>query len=86
MELQEWLSGARNKSELLEARGLTEEEFDMQRAWSVANRKIIARKVSEEASKASGYDIQVDDREMVMLTPNEMAPQPTTETDEADPD
>jgi len=86
MELQEWLSGARNKSELLEARGLTEEEFDMQRAWSVANRKIIARKVSEEASKASGYDITVDDREMVMLTPNEMAPQPPTETDEADSD
>jgi hypothetical protein len=90
MELQEWLTGSRNKSELLEARGLTEEEFDMQRAWSVANRKIIARKVAEEATKASGFDIVIDDREMVLLTPNEpperVAETETQEDDGTDPD
>jgi len=74
MELDELVTGSRNLAEVLEARGLNEDEFLMKRAWSVANRKAIARKVSAEASAKYGVEVTVDDRDMFMLTANEMAP------------
>lgn len=73
MELEELRTGSRNLSEVLEARGLTEHQFLMTRAWSVANRKAIAAIVSEEASAKYGVPIEIEEREMFMLTPNEMA-------------
>ena len=79
MEIEEWRAGLRNTSEVTEARGLTEHEFYERRAREVANRKVIARRVSEEVSKESGYEITVEDREMAMLTPNEVAQQPATQ-------
>jgi hypothetical protein len=64
----------------------------MQRAWSVATRKAIARKVSDEASKKFGVEITVEDREMFMQTANEMgaqsepdAPEPPTTQDDDEP-
>lgn len=71
MELDELLTGSRNLSEILEARGLTEDEFLEKRAWSAAKRTAIAAKVSEEASKKFGIPIQIEKREMMMFTPNE---------------
>jgi hypothetical protein len=73
MELEEWRAGVRNTDEILEARGMTTDEFDERRARIIANRKVTARRISEEVSKSSGYEIQVEDREMAMLTPNEVA-------------
>lgn len=73
MELDQVITGTMNLSEVLEARGLNEDEFLMSRAWSVAKRKAIARQVSEEASKAYGVEVEVEDREMFMQTPNEMS-------------
>jgi hypothetical protein len=73
LELSELVTGSRNLSEVLEARGLTEDEFLMKRAWSVANRKAIAAIVSQEASAKYGVEIEIEDREMFMQTPNEMA-------------
>ena len=86
MEVEEWRAGLRNTDEITEARGITEEDFSRKRAWSIANRKIIARQVSEEASKTSGYEIVVDDREMAMLTPNEVSKSETLDASaESDP-
>ena len=88
MEVDEWRAGLRNTGEITEARGITEEEFELARAHSVARRKVIARQVSEEYTKSSGYEITVEDREMAMLTANEMAPaqQQTTNNDDEDSD
>ena len=93
MEVDEWRAGLRNTYEITEARGLTENEFYEKRAYEVAHRKVIARRVSEEVSKASGYEITVEDREMAMLTPNEMATnqaiplqEPPTPDDDEDSD
>lgn len=91
MELDELVTGSRNLSEVLEARGIVEEDFLTQRAWSVASRKAIARKVSQEASAKYGVEVEVEDREMFMQTANEMGspdpeelppPPPTTKDDE----
>ena len=76
MELDEVRTGTRNISEVLEARGLNEEEFITQRARSVWMRKYKAQKVAEEMNQKFGADIEVEDREMFMLTPNEMGEQP----------
>jgi hypothetical protein len=72
MEVDEWRAGLRNTDEITEARGLTEEEFYTKRAHSVALRKVIARQVSQDVSASSGFEIEVEDREMAMLTANEM--------------
>jgi hypothetical protein len=89
MELEEWRAGVRNTDEILEARGMTTDEFDMKRAWIIAKRKIISRQVSEEASAMSGYEIEIEDREMAMLTPNEVAekekPEPPDENQPSKP-
>ncbi len=96
MELDELVTGSRNLSEILEARGLTEDEFLEKRAWSAAKRKIVADRVAKEASKISGIPIKIEEREMMMLTPNEQSAQQmqlpledepsTTQDDEDDPD
>ena len=80
MEVEEWRAGLRNTDEILEARGLTTGEHDERRARIIGNRKVVARRVSEELSKSSGYEITIEDREMAMLTPNEVK-----EADAADP-
>lgn len=80
MEVEEWRAGLRNTDEIAEARGMTADELHRKRAYIVGSRKVIARQVSEELSKSSGYEITIEDREMAMLTPNDMAP-----TDSADP-
>jgi capsid protein len=72
----DWRAGLANTDEILEAKGMTEDEFYERRALGVARRKVIARRVSEEVSAESGYEITVEDREMAMLTPNEMGQQP----------
>ena len=72
MELEELRTGSRNLDEVLEARGLRQDDFYMKRAWSVAERKAIAAKVSQEASEKYGTEIKIEDREMFMLTPNEV--------------
>lgn len=75
MEVEEWRAGLRNTDEVTEARGLNEDDFYRKRAYSIAKRKVIAREVSEEVSKSSGYEIEIEDREMALLTPNEV-PEP----------
>jgi len=75
MELEELRTGSRNLDEVLEARGLRQDDFYMKRAWSVAERKAIAAKVAQEASTKYGMEIEIEDREMFMMTPNEMGDQ-----------
>ena len=84
LEVEEWRAGLRNTAEILEARGTTEDEFILRRAYSVAKRKVIARQVSEEVSKTTGFEITVEDREMAMLTPNEIAAMAKPETERDD--
>jgi hypothetical protein len=73
MELEELRTGSRNMDEILGARGLTEEEFTDKRARSVWMRKHKARSVAKELNAKYGEDIEIEDREMFMLTPNEVA-------------
>lgn len=81
MEVEEWRVGLRNTADITEARyGMTEEEFYTRRAHSVAMRKVIAAQVAEEVSKQSGYEVEIEDREMAMLTPNEVKESKQEET------
>jgi hypothetical protein len=73
MELDELITGSRNLSEVLEARGITEDEFEDARARSVWMRKFKAIKVAEELNAKHGTEIVIEDREMFMQTPNEMS-------------
>lgn len=94
MELDELITGSRNLGEVLEARGLTEEEFEDQRARSVYLRKLKALTVAEELNAKHGRQIVIEDREMFMLTANEMsaanqadpAPPQAPPSNEPDPD
>lgn len=87
MELEELRAGSRNLSEVLEARGINEDDFLIRRAWSVANRKAIAKIIAEEASQKYGTEIEIEDREMFMLTANEMSkPEEKPETIKPDDD
>jgi hypothetical protein len=43
-------------------------------------RKVIAARVAEEVSKESGYEIEIEEREMAMLTPNEIKEPETNQT------
>lgn len=72
MESDELRLGSRNLSEVLEARGLTEDAFYESRAWSVAKRKAIAARVAVEASDKYQVPITIEEREMFMQTPNEV--------------
>ena len=91
MELQELVTGSRNLSEVLEARGLHEDDFLLNRARSVAKRKAIAAQVTAEARKQYGVDITIEDREMFMQTPNEVseeqeAPESPNQNDDEESD
>ena len=65
-----WKIGAANMRDIVSMRGKTYEEHIRDRATEIALRKMAAREASEI------YGVPVDDREMAMLTPNEMAGQP----------
>jgi hypothetical protein len=83
MELEEWRAGARNMGQIQEAHGGAGiEEFYLERAHEAALRKVIARRVSEEYSASSGYEIKVEDREMALITPNEVPPPETSDSPE----
>lgn len=73
MELEECRTGTRNVSEILESRGLREEDFYVSRARAVWLRKYTAQKVAEEMNAKFGAEIEVEEREMFMMTPNEMS-------------
>jgi hypothetical protein len=79
MELDEVRTGTRNISEVLESRGLREDEFIEKRAESIFMRKLIARRKAEELNAKYGTEIIIEDREMFMQTPNEMAEEPEPE-------
>lgn len=77
MEMDRWITGAANLSEILESQGLgSEEEFYRKRAISVATRQIIAAEIAAEMTKKSGVEIKITERDMIMMTPNEQANQP----------
>jgi hypothetical protein len=87
MELNEWRAGLRNTGDVTESRlGMKEDEFYERRARSVAMRKVIARRVSEEISAQEGMPVVVEDREMAMLTPNEMATAPASMPEPPEPE
>lgn len=73
MENDELRLGSRNMSEVLEARGLTEDQFYKNRARSIWMRKYTAQKEAEELNKKYKAKISIEDREMFMQTPNEVA-------------
>ena len=91
MELDELVTGSRNLSEVLAARGKMEDEFFEERARSVWKRKFTARKIAEELNAKHGADIEIEDREMFMQTANEMGsqtseqPEPPITDDDEDP-
>jgi len=86
MEMDRWITGAANLSEILESQGLgSEEDFYRKRAISVATRQIIAAEVADEMSKKSGVEIKIAERDMIMMTPNEMANQPQDQPSEPNP-
>lgn len=80
-----WKMGAANMREIVSMRGSTLESHYKERAHEVALRKMAAREATEL------YGVPVDDREMAMLTANEMQPQAATaqpepnHDDETDP-
>jgi hypothetical protein len=82
MELEELRTGSRNLSEVLAARGLEEETFLRSRAASVWRRKFTAKSVAKELNAKYGQDIEIEEREMFMLTPNEMSEVEPKETPE----
>jgi len=84
MELDELITGSRNLAEVLGARGLTEDEFLDARARSVWLRKYKARSIAEELNAKHGAEIEIEDREMFMQTPNEMSAS-TTEPEPPEP-
>jgi hypothetical protein len=79
-----WKIGAANMRDIVSMRGKTLEAHYLERAHEIALRKMAARDASIK------YGVPVDDREMAMLTPNEMqtAKAPTDESppNEADED
>ena len=84
MLIEGWRAGNRNLSEIVDR---DVEEFLRERARET----ILSKRIAAEESAASGFEIS--EREMRMLTPNEMATaEPveqktlTTQDDESDPD
>lgn len=71
-----WRAGVVNMTEIVEARGDTIESHYETRA-----REIAIREMTKEAAEEE-YDIEIDSREMAMLTPNE---QPDAEEPEMEP-
>jgi len=75
MEVEEVRVGTKNISEVLEARGINEDDFIDARARSVWNRKYKAKIIAEELNQKHEQNIGIEDREMFMLTANEMGEQ-----------
>lgn len=73
--IEGWRAGTRNLTEVIEANGRSIEEFTRERAEEIALRKTIAAEV------AIARGVEIEDREMAMLTANEMA----TTQPQADP-
>ena len=78
--LEEWRAGSLNMTQILRSKGRTVESHYRQRCEDIATRK----RVKEECEVKHG--IEIDEREMIMFTPNDMADteptEPTTTTDE----
>ena len=72
--------GKYNMSDLLEFEGRTEDEHLEQRAMEAVKRELKIQEKFEE------YGVQIDKRELVMLTPNEVptVTEPTTQSNEDD--
>jgi hypothetical protein len=68
--------GTINMGDILEAQGTTLTEHYTERAEEIAMRKVIAAQVAEK------YKVVIEDREMVMLTPNEMSQQQSAQNEE----
>ena len=62
-----WRMGAANMRDIVSMRGKTLEAHYTERAHEVALRKLAARSATEL------YGVEIEDREMSMLNPNEMA-------------
>ena len=75
--INEYRAGMKNMTEILAEKGTTYEDHTRQRAMEVVTRKKIQEEFEAE------FDVQIDDRDMLMLTPNEMA-EPQEETQEED--
>jgi hypothetical protein len=74
-----WRMGAANMRDIVSMRGKTYEDHIKERAHEVALRKMAA------AEATALYGVEIDDREMAMLTANEQ-PNQTTETNETESD
>jgi hypothetical protein len=68
--------GTTNLGDILEAQGTTLTEHYTERAEEIAQRKVIAAQIAQK------YNVVIEDREMVMLTPNEMSQQQSTPNEE----
>ena len=73
MEVEEVRVGTKNVGEVLESRGINEDDFIDSRARSVWNRKYKAKIIAEELNQKYGQQIEIEDREMFMLTANDMS-------------
>jgi hypothetical protein len=71
-----WKAGYVNQTDILGAHGKTLKEHLYERAEEVAMRKVIAAEIGAK------HKVIIEDREMAMLTPNEMAPQEAAPTKE----
>jgi hypothetical protein len=71
---QLWKMGAANMRDIVSMRGKTLEAHYQERAQEVWLRKHYAQTVADQLNTTYGMVHSVDDREMSMLTPNEMAP------------
>jgi len=74
-QMEAWRAGAVNLSEIVESRGTTVEEHYMRRANDIALKK------KAQAAAETAHGVQIDDREMGMLTPND-PPDETTNTED----
>ena len=75
-QIDEYKLGAQNMTGILQEKGKTHSEHIRERCSEIIERKTI----KEEFENT--YGIEIDDRELQMLTPNEMAPVESTETPE----
>jgi len=72
-QIDEYKLGAQNMTGILQEKGKTHAEHIRERCSEIIERKTI----KEEFEQA--YGIEIEDRELQMLTPNEMAPVETSE-------
>ena len=73
-QIDEYKVGAQNMTGILQERGKTHAEHIRERCGEIVERKLIK---DEFESK---YGVEIDDRELQMLTPNDMAPDENANT------